>query len=81
MVQFACVLGFLNIFVHCLYGKLATAQFDKLPTYLFESNWQNLPLNLRKYYILMLANTKQPLYFDGFGVLILNLETFTKVSQ
>lgn len=81
MIGFACGTAAFNMFVHCFFGKLATDQFDQLPNYLFESDWPNLPLKLQKHHILMLANAQQPLYFDGFGVLILNLETFTKVSD
>lgn len=60
---------------------MATAQFEQLSTYLFESNWLNLPLKLQKYYVLMLANAQQPLHFNGFGIVILDLKTFTKVRS
>lgn len=81
MICIECAVGVLNIFMHCLFGKLATDQFDQLPNYLFESNWPNLPLQLQKYFVLMMANAQQPLYFSGFGIVILNLETFTKVNE
>lgn len=81
MSCFACCGGFLNIFGYCAFGKSATEQFDQLPNYLFESNWPNSPLKLQKYFILMLADAQQPMQFVGFRIVILNLETFTKVGR
>lgn len=81
MVCVVCAFGFSNIFGYYFFGKLATDQFEQLPKYLFESDWPNSPLTLQKYYILMLANAQQPMYFDGFKIVILNLESFSKVSE
>lgn len=69
-----------NLFLYCYYGKLTTNSFVEMSHGLYESNWVELPVNLQKYYILMLANIQIPLYYHGFGVAVLNLETFTKVS-
>lgn len=60
---------------------MATTQFEQLPTYLFESDWPNLPLKLQKYYLSMLANAQQTLHFDGFGILSVDMKSFTKVSE
>lgn len=68
------------VFVLCLFGRLATESFDQLQNYLFESDWRNLPLNLQKDYFLMLVNAQRSLHYHGFGIVNLNLETFTKVS-
>lgn len=81
MTYISCIIGFFKIFLYCLFGRLATDQFDELSNYLFDSDWPNLPVKLQKYYILMLANVQQPHYFDGFGVLVLDLETFRKVRE
>lgn len=82
--NFAIILaGFLtsgaNLFVYCFFGKLATESYDEMATALFESNWQVLPINLRKYVILMIGNAQRPLYYHGFKIAVLNLETYLKV--
>lgn len=46
----------------------------------FEMNWPELPNGLQKYIILMIENMQKPLYYHGFGIVNLDLETFAKVS-
>lgn len=67
------------IFVMCFFGKMATESFEKMSYCLFEFDWHRLPVHLQKYFILMIGNTQRPLFYHGFGICILNLETFTKV--
>lgn len=67
------------LFLYCFFGKLAIDSFARMADSLFEANWQDLPINLQKYFILMIANSQKPIYYHGFGVAILNLETFCKV--
>lgn len=69
-----------NLFVYCFFGKLATDSYGEMATCLFESNWQVLPIDLRKYLILMIGNAQRPLYYHGFKIAVLNLETFLKVG-
>lgn len=47
----------------------------------FECNWIELPQQLQKCFIIMFSNAQQPLYYDGFGVAVLNLQTFIKVTD
>lgn len=67
--------------MQCLLGKMATERFAQMPNHLFHLKWYALPIKMRKYFILMLANTQQPLLFDGFGMYVLNLDSFTSVSE
>lgn len=68
------------VFVMCFFGKSATESFEKMSDSLYESNWQELSIDLQKSFILMIQNTQRPLFYHGFGVCILDLETFAKVS-
>lgn len=43
-------------------------------------SWYELPTELQKNFILMVANMQKLLLYDGFGVIDLNLETFPKVG-
>lgn len=68
------------MFLHCFLGKMVTDRYDELSNDLYQSKWYNLPVELQKYFILMLANTQKPLFFDGLGIYVLDLETFASVS-
>lgn len=70
-----------NIFLYCFFGQMASRSYEKMADSLYEFDWHKLPVNLQKHVILMIANTQQPLFYDGFGVVVLNLETFTSVSD
>lgn len=74
-------IGSSNLFLYCYFGKLATESYAKMSVCLFECNWRSLSVKLQKYIIVMIANAQLPMYYHGFGVAILNLETFTKVSS
>lgn len=54
--------------------------FKKMADNVFEMNWQDLPIELQKYFILMIANMQKPLYYYGGGIVILDLNTFINVS-
>lgn len=68
-------------FLYCYFGKSATDSYAKMADRLFESDWQKLPIELQKYLILMIANMQRPLYYHGFGIAALDLETFIKVKE
>lgn len=46
---------------------------------LFHANWLDVSIEQQKYFIMMVENAQQPHYYHGFGVVVLNLETFTTV--
>lgn len=78
---FSCVMiGTSNLFLYCYYGKLVTDSYFQFADCLFESDWYLLPTKSQKYFIMMIGNAHRPLCYYGFGVLSLNLETFTKVN-
>lgn len=58
---------------------MTTEYYDKLADILFQSKWQLLPLELQKYFVLMIGNAQIPMTYHGLGVADLNLETFRKV--
>lgn len=72
--------GVLNLFLFCHFGKSATNSYEMLADCLYESDFQSLPVELQKYFILMIADVQRPLCYDGYGLVILDLETFSKVS-
>lgn len=71
--------GFLNALVYCYFGSKATESFEKMGDLIFELKWYELPIQKQKYFILMAANMRKPLHYHGFGVFLLNLDTFVQV--
>lgn len=43
--------------------------------------WYEQPMKLQKYFILMVANTQKSVYYRGFDIATLNLETFIQVKS
>lgn len=74
-------IGISNLFLYCYFGKLATESFEKMADCLYDCNWYEVSIQLQKFLIIMIANIQKPIYYYGFRLAILNLETFTKVSD
>lgn len=72
-------LNMLNLFLYCFFGRMATESFEQMAICLYQANWPVLPNHLQKYFLLMIANAQRPLYYHGFGMVAMNLQTFTKV--
>lgn len=79
MLFTAMLSGISNLFIYCFFGKLATESFIQMANSLFESDWLNLPIELQKYYVIIIGNAQQSLFYHGFKMVALDLETFTKV--
>ena len=70
-----------NLFLCCFFGKLTSESYACIADYLFDLNWHGMPLDLQKYFIMMIANAQIPLNYRGYGTLEMNLQTFTKVRK
>lgn len=68
------------LFLYCYDGAVATDSFEKMADALYEVNWQDLPIELQKYFVIMIGNAQRPRYYHGFNVAILNLQLYTRVS-
>lgn len=75
----AIVSNISTLFVYCYFGKLATDSFSDMSYRLFESNWQQLPLEMQKFFVLMIGNAQKTLHYHGLQIVRLDWETFTKV--
>lgn len=76
----AALVGIFILTLYCYYGKVATDSFGMMADCLYEFDWFKLPLDLQKYFVIMIGNAHRPIYYTGSGIAALNLETFTKVS-
>lgn len=73
------IIGTANPFLFCYLGKLATESFENMAYCVYSSNWHQLDVNLKKCAVLMITIGQRPLIYHGYGMLTLNLETFTQV--
>lgn len=69
-----------NLFLYCHYGDVTTESFLRFDDSIYELKWYDLPTNLQRPLIAMIANAQKPLYYHGFGIFHLNLQLFTQVS-
>lgn len=74
------IVNVMLLFVYCYFGKLATDSYRKMSDCVYDLNWQELPLRLRKY-IILITNMQKTIYYHGFEVAVLNLNTFFRVSH
>lgn len=67
------------LFMYCYFGKLATESYENMANCLYQSNWAEFSIETQKYILLMIMNVQQTIHYHGFGVAVLNLETFCTV--
>lgn len=80
IVVMAAVVMAASLFLYCLFGILASENFERMADCLYESNWFEFPIKSQKYIWIMIFNTQIPLFYHGFGIAVLNLETFCDVK-
>lgn len=81
MMFVAALVGISNLFIYCYYGQMATEYFRRMSNCLYQSKWEALPVDLQKYFVVLIGNTQKPIHYHGFRIAVLNLETFLTVSQ
>lgn len=69
------------LFLFCCFGRLLTEKYERMPDCLYESKWNELPIELQKFYVIIIGVSQRPLFYHGFGMIYLNLQTFTQVNQ
>ncbi|XP_031636677.1 odorant receptor 49a-like [Contarinia nasturtii] len=81
-VLFVCVfVSSFNLFLYCYFGNRSTDECFSYANLLFESSWFELPVMLEKFITVMIANAQRPLFYHGFGVARLNLDTFCSMLR
>lgn len=79
VVLISVSMGSGTVLLYCYVGTFTTTQFLNYADATYESAWYLYPLNLQKAAQMIIADAQRPLIFYGFGVIDLNLITFTKV--
>lgn len=70
-----------NLYLYCFAGAIVSNNCLMFADALFESNWHKMPNKFQKYFVIMIAETQQPIYLEGYGIIRISLETFTKVLK
>lgn len=77
-----CIVGSgSSLFLYCFHGKSTNDSFNGYSQCLFDSKWYLLPKNTQKLFILMIGNAQCSLFYHGFHLVNLNLETFLQVRN
>lgn len=69
------------LFIYCYYGKQVTDSYAAFAMSLYQMDWPHLPNDLQKSLIIMITNAQKEVSYHGFGLVKLNLETFTMVND
>lgn len=80
MILMSLLVSSANLYFYCYYGNRSTNDYAKMAQLLFESNWNEQPVELQKFFKMMISNAQRPLFYHGFRMVHLNLETYLKVS-
>lgn len=81
LITIAMMFSGLNLFVYSYFGHEANENHMEISDCFYQSDWYNLPLYLEKYFVIIIANAQRPLYYHGFGVAFINLNTFIRVTK
>lgn len=73
-------LGVFQLLLFYHFGQMATESFEKMADCLYESKWYDVQVKTQKCFIILIANTQKPIHYTGFGVIYLNMVTYTKVN-
>lgn len=82
MVGFHIVAIFSSMVWPSLFSYYATFVTNRIASVgyaAYDSNWFEYPLELQKYFVLIIARSKQSSYFMGFGLIQCTLEVFGQV--
>lgn len=80
MVLMALLVSGANLYFYCYYGNRSTDDYAQMANILFESNWNELPVEYQKFVKMMIANAQRPFFYHGLHIFHLNLETYLKVN-
>lgn len=75
----ALLCSIVTLYVYSYFADETTDIFYKYSFCLWELNWLEMPSNLQKYVIPMIAYSQRPVFYHGLGLVKVNCDTFAKV--
>lgn len=80
MVLMSLIVSGANLFLYCYYGNRSTNDYAQMAHSLYHSSWYKHSAAMQRFFKMMIANAQRPLFYHGFRMVELNLETYLKVS-
>lgn len=71
--------AFIAVFISCELTGRVTSRFEDIYRTIEQIKWYLFPLKLRKILPIILMNAQEPVYFECFGSISSDRETFKKV--
>lgn len=68
-------------FMICYSATYASSDVNNIGDLVYSSKWYDYPARVRKYVILLVAQSQIPIFFTGFRMIRCNLEVFLKVMN
>ncbi|RZB40651.1 7tm 6 domain containing protein, partial [Asbolus verrucosus] len=65
-----------QVFLYCWFGNEIELKSSKLPYAVFESDWTELPPEVKSLLIIFILRTQRPLKMSAYGLFFLTLETY-----
>lgn len=81
MILMSLLVSGANLYLYCYYGDRSTRNFDQMAHVIFQSNWNERPVEIQKFFKMMIANAQRPLFYHGLYIFHLNLETYLKLLK
>lgn len=63
----------------CEPGERVTNQFEQFYAEFARCQWNNLPIDMQRLYLIFLSDTQQPIYLRTYGGVISTRETYKQV--
>lgn len=73
--------GMMWPYLFCHFANLTTDRVLAIGNVIYDLNWIDYPVNMRKYIILLIARSQQPIIFSGLYLFPCTLEVFGLVSN
>ncbi|KAJ3645578.1 hypothetical protein Zmor_007880 [Zophobas morio] len=80
LLSYGCSI-ILQIFMYCYFGNEVQVKSDLVAYAPFESQWTDLPENIKMNIIIFVGNVLRPVKISAFNIFILSLETFMKILK
>lgn len=68
-----------RLIMYCYYGNFATEFMKTIDDMAYDSNWFNFPVEMQKYFIMIISRSHKQAYFNGFGFVPCSLEMLGQV--
>lgn len=66
MILMSLLVSGANMYFYCYYGNRSTSDYERIANCLFESNWNEQPVELQKFFKMMIANAQRPMFYHGW---------------